>query len=189
MTTLEEVTSYNGRSSDRRRPAGPSQSTIRLYDLMVSRPEGITVDEAAEHLSLGFPTDQYRAYSKRVKVISAVEEGPSNSRIPGPHPVVYGSQEFKRRAHRWHAADKLAAMVSNGTASRDGDRWFAARAPYVVVQGRRIQYIPGSDAAKMTKGVEVINMITVLRRIQRRLKQADEQEAIEWAIRRIQGKA
>lgn len=184
MTTLEEVTSYNGRSSDRRRPDGPSHVTIQLYDLLVQRPEGVTIEEAAEHIALGFPTDGYRTYAHQLHA-----EGISMK-------FEYGSPEFKRRAHRAYAVKRLAAMVKNGTAFRDGSvkggdaRWFAGRPPRVTgPDGRRHAYTAGSDAALTAKGVETVNMMSDLRSLQRRLKRHRDREAIEWAIRKIQGKA
>jgi hypothetical protein len=119
---------YDGRA--RKRPPGAGGLVQELYVFLYNHPEGITLDDAHEELRDGWLyTDDYRAYQQDLE-----RQRHSIQRArKGPPPVVYGTEEFKRRAQRWAIRAALRSMVRHGTAHRKDDRWYiGGRGPLIA---------------------------------------------------------
>lgn len=174
---IDEIVTYDGRSSVRRRPAGSSDTVVRLYDLLARSPEGVTVEQAVEYLAMGFPTDGYRMYENYL-----LARRKSGSTRPV---ITYQAPGFQQRAQKWFAQKRLRTMVECGRAIRKGDVWFAGKPPLVAnPKGRLRPYVAGSDPAKTAEGIHAVNMLARLRRLQGQMKNAEDREAMEWALRR-----
>lgn len=126
---------YDGRA--RRRPPGANSTVIEIFDLLDTRPDGITIEELLVALRAGFPTDAYRAYEQvldRKRKKGASNGGELAPSSPEPLRLRYGTPEFKAHAEHWWVTNKLKSMRECGTASRDGDRWFRGeRSPLVQI--------------------------------------------------------
>lgn len=116
---------YDGRA--RKRPPGANSTVVQLFDLLATHPEGVTIEIACTAFSKRFPTDGYRSYEAYLK-----RRGIEAIAIDGHYRPIpqYGSAQFKRLAESWWLREAFRRMVENGTARREGDRWFKGdRAP------------------------------------------------------------
>jgi len=129
---------YDGRA--RKRPPGANSTVIEIFDLLDTRPEGITLEEACACLRAGFPTDAYRAYEQYLKTHRqrrkslAADSSRGQTLKPPPPMRQFGAPDFKLAAERWWVQNSLKKMVESRTARREDDRWFRGeRAPLVQI--------------------------------------------------------
>lgn len=138
----DEDLNYDGRA--RKRPPGANSTVIEIFDLLDASPDGLTISEIIDALRVGFPTDAYRAYDKRLSGDRSDGRPPSDR--PPPLRLKYGTPDFKRHAEHWWVRKTLGEMArsKNGrqsTALCIGERWYRGeRSPLVQIvceAGRR----------------------------------------------------
>ena len=124
---------YEGRT--RKRPPGASPTVRRIYTLLVTHSEGLTVSEIHDAMREDWTaTDAYRAYEQHRKRTQSLNNLARHSPIPA-----YGTVVFQERARTWWIRSRLQGMKESRTAQREGIgkevRWFAGeRAPREMVE-------------------------------------------------------
>lgn len=116
--TPEEIASNSLVGSRRKRRAGASNFTQKLYVLLSDHPEGLTARQIVDLIGHNWlETDAYRAYAAEI----------ANRRKP----LEYGTPPFKDAAKLWWTQRRLSGMKSNGFVRRENrapdSLWFINR--------------------------------------------------------------